>query len=444
MYYKILSNKDTLDEITLSKHFFDKSDFLDNEFVTIHAGMKNKPAKVRAARDRDDKIVSISENVLTQLQLPTDILYQFTIEGKAIHIGPIIGLLFAKEKHKLTDSKLNISLEHTSIYPRISGVLGVFSLEGIDFDNLTVQGYYYKPGENGDDGYWRKGCFPLPDIIFRRCTIDRIQEIELKQVTNNKMFNSYYFDKWTFWNIASKSDIIKPYIPDTCLLKSLDDLDFMLKKHKTVYLKQKYGSRANGLVKVTKGKCYSFLTNENPYPVEIESKAGAVNYIKILINKNSYIIQQAVNSLKLESRTMDFRLIMQKDENLSWKCNAIISKIGKINGICSNFTENGYALKFGEALLKATSLSKKEIKEKRLQLIDVCIKVCKELDGIGENFGDVAIDIALDNDLNIWVLEVNKEPTYNVLLSAYSNKKYINVKANPIRYAMGFTKFKIY
>jgi hypothetical protein len=442
LYYKILSYCGAPGEIIVPKHLFLKFDFINWNYATIHAGLKNIKVKVKPSKEDKVDVVKISSDVIEQLLLPKDILYQLKIEGTSMYIGPIIGLLFTKNEYQLTNWKLNKSLEYTSIYPQIKGLMCLFSLEGIDFENCLIHGYYYKSGKYENGGYWVKRRLPLPDIIFRRGEIGRLEETKLKQITKNKMFNSYYFNKWTFWHMASNSETIKSYIPDTCLLNSLGDLDFMLEKHKTVYLKQMHGSKAKGLVKVTKEEHYSFLTNENPYPVEIESKIGAVNYIKRLTEEKPYIIQQAINSLKLQDRTVDFRVIVQKNQRLSWKCTAIISKIGKINGICSNFTESGYALKFKQALLSTTFLNKKEIKNKKLQLKDVCIKVCKELDKLGENFGDVAIDVALDTDLNIWILEVNKEHNYNVLLDIYSYEKYIDAKANPIRYAMGLTKFK--
>jgi hypothetical protein len=429
--------------IIIPRHIFEASSLISFGLVTLNAGMKKLEAQVMVSDIYSDNTLYISGNILETLLLPEDIFYQFVVEGTDIHLGPVIGLLWGKETSRLTSWRLYKALEHTSLYQNMKGLLCLFSWDKIDFQGRSIEGYYYKPGEAEIEGNWIKAILPLPDIIFRRGEIGRPEEKLLKHLTNNKFFNSFYFNKLTFWEISSSSEIISPFIPETRLLASIEDLDFMLTDHRAVYLKKRSGNKASGLIRVTKDSCYSFQNNDNLYPLEIENRADAGRYIKRLIAIRPYLVQQAVSSLKLDGRVIDFRIVMQKDESLSWKCTAIFSKVGRIEGICSNFTENGYTLTFEEALAKTTPLNEEEIMGKKLQLEEVCMKICMELDRTGENFGDVAIDAAIDQELKIWILEGNKEHDYNILLYVYSREKYIEIKSNPLRYAIGLSRFSL-
>jgi hypothetical protein len=442
MYYRILTFDDEMHKIIIPKYLWNQNSVYFEKVMKVKAGIKLGRAEVTVSKE-DNDTVRISYAMIKYLSLPIDSLYQIVIKNDTIHIGPVIGLLFAHSIRYLTKASLRSCLDYTSHYHLFKGLLCVFSYDGINFEDNTVDGYYYRNSEYNQGDYWKKKTLPLPAVIYRRQPLDWEQMAKLRSSGESIIFNSYYFTKWDFWKMISTSEVLKPHMPDSRLLHSLSDLDDMLQQYGTVYLKLVNGSKASGLVQVNKGENYHFRTIDSEHAVEVEKGDPANNYVKNLLNERSYIVQQAVNSINIGNRKVDFRVVMQKDESRKWSWKAIIGKVGKVNGISSNFTEGGYILSFENTLKKALGLSDSEILSKKRELVDVCLELCRELDTTGENFGDFGVDAAIDENLHIWIFEVNKGQDFSILEHVYNREEYLSIKSNPTRYALGLTPFSI-
>jgi hypothetical protein len=253
------------------------------------------------------------------------------------------------------------------------------------------------------------------------------------------MFNSYFFDKWEFWQFISSYSQIKGNIPDTCLLGSIDTLDNMLSKHRIVYLKLVDGSLARGIIRVWKEEDVYYFKEKYDRRNNALKKKGAALFLKEL--KGKYLIQQGIDCLKYNKRYIDFRVIMQKDHTKLWNCTGIISSFGMKSGICSNYEDFGYTLTFEKALTKALCCDDKFILKKKQEIIEACKTVCQLLDLSEENFGDLGIDVALDVNFNVWILEINKRHYHTMALSVNNIQMYRDVKTNPIKYALALSEF---
>lgn len=443
-FYRIVPCDETEASLMVSNNFWEKHLDKNAKSINVRAGQRKQNAKVKASSGLDANTLKISRNVLEHLSIPLDLSYQISIQDDCMNIGPVIGLLASSKDSGLTESKLKRLLSHASCYEKFNGLTCVFSWEGIDFNNKAIKGYYFKKDEGSKCGFWKKGTMPIPDVVYNRTLLPNLKIQKLKRIVNNKLFNSLRLDKLSFWNMAGKSKLVSGSIPVTKLLSSMEDLDEMLEKHERVYLKPVSGSLAKGLIRVHKSEGnYCFQINDNPYPVAIRSGEAAFNYFNRIKQGQQYVVQQAVNSIKFENRYVDFRVIMQKDETLKWQCVKIVAKIGKENGICSNFKDGGYALTFEEAFVKVLGMADEEIHDMKMKLIDACNNACRMLDETGENFADIGIDAAIDDELNIWILEVNTRHDHKMVLSLKDKKSFQEVRSNPIKHAVALSGFNI-
>jgi hypothetical protein len=448
MYYKLIPNASKSETIIIQKDFASKNSLSEGQEIILQAGVKSKSVVVSIINNSASNTIEFSQPILDYFPLPTSPRYQIEKESNILHIGPVIGILLTRTSKQLTPKALEKCLDYAFYYKNFNGLLCLFSFEGINFEGInfessTVEGYYFDLSQGENRGIWKKGVFPLPSAIYRRLSLKAAERTRLRKATSDRLFNSFYFNKLTFSELISSSKIINSHIPDTRFLNSLDDIKTMLKLYGTVYLKLVNGSKSLGLIQVTKNENYCFRKNAPPYSEIIENDKDASNYINSIKKRGNYLVQQAITPLKLEGRTVDFRVVMQKNEDLCWDCTAILSKVGQVASICSNFWENGYTLYFEDALAATTDLSQDEITNKKNELINVCKILCLEMDNIGETFGDFAIDIVLDKNLNIWILEINKEQDFNILLNSYSRKEYLSIRSNVTRYALGLTNFTI-
>lgn len=442
VYYNLRSYKEANGKVFIPMKFFGRHQLVNMDSVVISAGKRQVSIKVSLKHDLKEDEILLSEDVLDELMLPTNIRYQVKVDKNSIRVGPVIGLLMSKNSEKLTKGRLRELLNYCLIYPEINGLILVFSIEDIDFDEEKVTGYYYDPDLEGKNMPWKKGTFPFPDSIFQRIDIPENMRLKLVEYTNNHIFNSNYFNKWEFYNMVSKFEPFCPYIPQTNLLYSVDDVDYMLAKYSSAYLKPIAGTLSRGIYKITSQKgVYEVKDKKGENVIKDASREEAGEFIGGIVQRHRYLIQQAINPIKVDERHLDFRVIMQKDHTLIWKCTGIVAFVGGRGDICTNW---GYTADFEEMMAKQFNLSQRDIYKKKQEIIQACSAACKVLDSTGDNYGDLGFDVIIDEHSKIWILEANKRHYHNVALWNNDVQTYFDIKANIIKYATALGGFDVY
>jgi hypothetical protein len=442
MFYKIIASEESSDKLFVPSNFFSQSLFINVDSVSISAGRKKQNVEMILSPELNERELMISKNTLEQLSIPTDITYQIVVEKNAIRLGPVIGLLMVSDKSSLTKGVLRKLEDYCVIYKEINGLLLALSVEGIDFENQLVRGYYYSVASGDKAAEWKAGVFPFPDSIFQRINLSEDIRLKLKKETDNKMFNSNYFNKLEFWNMVSKFEPFLDCIPDTRLYKSIDDIDYMIDKYKGAYLKPVNGTLSRGLYRVTNNNgVYGFQGKTGSGITELSSKASAEAYLGDIIGNRYYLVQQAITPLKVEERHLDFRVIMQKDHTMIWSCTGIVGFVGGRGDICTNW---GFTSTFENTFKKHFKFTQEEIFKKKQEVIAHCKNVCEMLDFRGGNYGDLGFDVMIDETLKVWILEVNKRHYHSTPLWINDTQTYYEVKSKPIKYAAGLAGFTVY
>jgi hypothetical protein len=126
---------------------------------------------------------------------------------------------------------------------------------------------------------------------------------------------------------------------------------------------------------------------------------------------------------------------MQKDHSGKWQCTGILGKFGAKRLVTSNFVENGFLRRGRETLQDVFLLDKESALQKENEIITICKEACYVYDKYG-NFGDVGFDVVVDENLNIWILEINSNHAKNYPLYIKNNRKmYRDVYTKPLTYA---------
>jgi hypothetical protein len=442
MFYKVFSDLTTEDKLFISKQFAIDHNINRNDNVTfqVATGQRKCTCEVIILEDLEDDTVKLSKGLIDCLYIPENIKFQIIVRDNKIHIGPIIGLLFKKSINKLNKSHLKGCLKYTLKYSQINGLLCVFTSDSINFDDNTVEGFYYNP----QNRKWVRASLPIPDSIFRKAPMPQNICYKLSKTTGNKLFNSYFFNKWEFWKTGLKYDIIKDHIPYTEKMISAERVVKLLEEYNFLYLKPISGTFSRGIVRLEKqNENYLAKTNERIKPLLFANKEELFNYLLELKSRKSYLVQQGIDVVKLTGGYTSLRVIMQKNQELNWQCTGIISRVGEARGISSNFNSWGYGLTLEDFLVKSHNLTESEISNKRQEVIMICKSVCAMIDKTWGNYGDVGIDIGIDNNLGVWIFEVNKTHMHYIPLKINDYKMYYEVKTMPIKYAAVLSGFKV-
>jgi glutathione synthase/RimK-type ligase-like ATP-grasp enzyme len=407
----------------------------------ISFGMKKNYVDIEISTEVTETEISLSQNIIENLYIPTYPLFEVRVTGNEIIIGPCIGILASHKYEDITKGRLKEISMNTLAYSRIRGAVITFSLDKVNKNKQLVEGYCYNPEKQS----WDTGVFPYPSAIYRRTALNDKWMNHFLTAIGDSVFSNYSFDKWDTHKWFSNEPEIEPFLPKTKIYNSKEDILEMLKTHKVIYVKPSFGMKGFGVVRISKdnGKVsLQYREDGENKNIIVERTEDLGKTFETLFHYGGYIIQQGLDLIRFDGGIVDFRCVMQKNEACKWICNGIIARIGAKESVVSNISSGGAALPGLRVMKEALNIPEEERFVLRERIISLCIKVCKALDEYGYNFGSLGLDIGIDKNQNIWLIEVNnRKPHPAVALRAGDIPTYYTILNGPLHYAKGLAGF---
>lgn len=427
---RIIPDDAYANRITLSSQAIGR----ERKITYIRFGHKCCEATVHCSSELQRHELLLSANIIEQLQLPLQPRYQLKITDYEITVGPYIGLLAFRKKLHL-DNSVSVLSNYLYDYESIGGAILAFSAEGVDMEKQVIEGYVYNP----DLQQWDHGFYPYPKSLFKRAGMNKSLRDHFHSILGENIFNSYIFNKWEMHSWLQEFETSKPFLPDTILYETADDVLWFLKTYKEAYIKPIYGSQGAGIIKAEKiGNNFVFAYKEANVMQKkiIETSKEAKAFIKEKLKKKGYIIQQSLTLLKHGDSVIDFRMLLVKDQHGNWKDYSLITRYGKSGNYVSNISDGGKAELAVNTLRNELELSEEEVYTIRKQIARVCIDAARNIEKCGVHVGNLGIDIALDENLAIWIIEINnKDPNHTISIDAKDKQTFYQIKKANMQYA---------
>lgn len=389
-----------------------------------------KPTKIKITK-------ALKENLL----IPDDLTLQLKISKEKILIGPVIGLLLGNHAHLYSPAHMKKYSDRFGIYPKIGGLFYAFSLKNIDFEDRKVYGLYY----NNINSKWEYGIFPLPTVIYRRNfhTDEKIIK-KLKELTDNKLFNSYRFDKYEMQEFVMKSKELSNHTIPTKLSTNFTTVKAFIDNYEKIILKPIDLSRGRGICIIGKIDD-TYLVKDYRSRIKQEILLETHEELQDFFNKNpdffnNYIIQKHIDLAKVEGRVYDIRVVMHKNSKNKWNCSGIECRVAPESSLITNISKGGYALSLEDAL-KKSFLNYNNHKFLGKQVIDFCENLCMHMDTMNHHFGEFGIDVAFDIYRKLWLIEMNVFPSFKGF-KTFDYNTYLTIRQAPFIYAASLTEFK--
>lgn len=409
------------------------------EKINFRFGSWEKELSVQYLDGLSEDVIGLSGNLRDDVFIPDDLLYEINTSEDSLSLGPVILYLVSK---RLIKNLGKLKKRFKKIVP-LNGLIIVSTASGINTENNTIKGYYLQPKSNTMNSNWKEGVFPYPGAVFKRNGLPKSLNKHLYVMTNGRVFNSNFFNKWEMWKWLSPNQFIRSHIPHTTELNTLAEIYDMLDVYPSIYLKPKNGSQGKGIIEIKRKDNLYQITDDKNRATQMESESiGSHPVIKrVLKQKKKYIIQQGV-PVQHDSRNVDFRIYMQKDETKQWKCSGLIARFAKPGSITTNLHHLDYLLPGKEALEKLFCLDQHDVELLVQKIVNICKEACQTLDQHG-CYGDLAVDFILDNDLHVWILEMNKRYGYKSFSLIEDSILYGEIIRNPFLYASAIAGFSI-
>lgn len=381
-------------------------DLISKKVSYIAFGAAKCYFEVRISDELDNNTVQISNDIIEYLKTPKYLRYEIKHDGEGILLGPAIGYLLSKNKKSITPKRLSNALAYVSHYNLLNGAVIIFSLDCVNKDNHTINGYCYNPKNNS----WEEGVFPYPSAIYRRLALNRNWRNHFLSVIGDNLFYNYYFNKWEMFQWFSKNKEMSKYFPETILYNSSNDIQAMLNKYSKLYAKPISSSGGKGIVQISKedGKIvYNYRDSGINQQFCFDTMNSAKDYEVKLLKEKNYILQQPIELMKYKGNKFDFRCMMLRDHKNKWECSGIVARIASKGSIVSNSHSGGTPTKLDVLLRKNLDYSKIQFDEIKRDLENISTKAAKFLDNYGIKAAVLGIDIGIDTNGRLWIIEIN-------------------------------------
>ena len=389
------------------------------------------------SKEIDVNELSLSINIINDLNIYLNSIYEIRNSNNILTIGPYIGILAFHTKEGLNNN-INSLSNYIYHYLKIGGSILAFSLEGINRDKQLIEGYLYDYKLNK----WIFGNYKYPSVIFKRISINKEWRNILVNLYEHKLFNDYTFNKWEMYNYLNQFKNLRSFLPDTSIYQDYQDINTNLDIHKNIYIKPINGSQGLNIIKVNKTDS-GILIYMNNNEIALYNKNEIIDFFKNTLKKDKYRIQKTVDLHNDKGQIIDFRLVIIKNEDGKWEDMGMIARTGNINSIVSNISNGGLAEKSEIIIKKHLNINEKESFIKRNIMSNIGIAIAKSIEECGINCGNLGIDLGIDKKGKIWLIEVNnKDPNHTIAIDAEDRQMFYKIKMKNMLYCKYLDGFR--
>ena len=383
-------------------------------------------------------VLRMTSALRERLRMPEPLVYQVMRSGGALAAGPVIGLLLGVHTGRYDPRHMQKYSDRLGVYPQVGGLIYAFSPKSVNWENHTAYGLYYNIGT----ALWEYGCFPLPEVIYRRdFHSDPAVVGRLAEYTGGRLFNSYRFTKYELFNAIRADSRLRMFLPATELSRDFGQMREFMEWYPRVILKPVDLSRGRGICVIEHvGRGYRVSDYRCRFPMVKTFRNDAA--LKQFFEENpsffhKYLIQQYLRLAKIGNSCFDIRVVMQKDRRRQWGCSGIECRVSGEGSHLTNISRGGNALTLEDALEQSFGKNYGELPE---NIHSFCRRFCDYMDTQGGHFAEFGMDIAVDVNKNLWLIEANVFPSFKGI-KRIDLKTYLAIRYTPLLYALSLSGF---
>jgi glutathione synthase/RimK-type ligase-like ATP-grasp enzyme len=341
-------------------------------------------------------------------------------ESRTLILGPVVGVLLRRIGSDLKRPFGNVTsfCRELTMAAREEGALVFF----FGADQLPEQGGRLTGMAYAND--WRRGTFPVPDVVYNRLTSRIVENSEpvrrfLNDARNRygcSVFNERYLDKAEVFDALKREPGLNEYIPESYSYQGTAMIRSMLERHPAVFLKPILSSLGKGIIRIRKsgGGTYESHTAGSDGTIRRQSFPSLAHLLKAAgpkLKKTRYLIQEGLELIAVGGAPVDFRALVQRGGKGEWRITSIVARIAAPRKFVSNLARGGKLTTVSEAFA-ASNLPAGLRNSAAIQLKKAALDIARGLETqIDAHFAELGIDLAVDTRGRVMLLEVNSKPS---------------------------------
>jgi hypothetical protein len=382
----------------------------------IAFGSRSCEVTLKAHPQKQNRIV-ISSDVKEELHFPNlNIPLHVFYENGTLFLGPLVGIFTSGftpfPLRPIGDRSLFFS-KLLSVHKTVGVIPFVFGEQHINWEEGIIEGYFYQ--KNG----WERFNIPFPNVVYDRLPNRLSESRKEQQMVKERMQNEYlipwynpgFFNKLDIYDKLYNDSTVYKYLPETVPFTSFSHIEGMLSHYNSVYIKPANGSLGLGVHQVLYDRdedLYFCRYHDQQGVKRLQKFSSLENLMKHVFQNRSLgnmLVQQGISLLKMENRSIDFRIHTNKDANGNWQITAIAAKIAGLGSVTTH-------VKTGGVIKTLDEIFTDEEKNHYLpKLKEAALKLSHALEKqINGNLGEIGFDLGIDKEGQIWLFEANSKP----------------------------------
>jgi Tubulin-tyrosine ligase family. len=214
------------------------------------------------------------------------------------------------------------------------------------------------------------------------------------------------YNKWAKTIVLNRKASTRSHVPHT-LLFSENSLRRMLQLYQMVYVKPNTGSHGVGVMRVEhKNGTYSYQLGAKKrrnltWPQLVTSLRNKIQGTK-------YLIQKGIHLARFKNRIYDLRIEVQLNEYERWQITGMLARVAQHGMAVTNGAQGADVYTFSSVI--AAHGGAELVQRVAMQLNSLCIESAHLLKAKYPFLTELGFDIALDQQMHPWILEVNTTP----------------------------------
>ncbi|GMA48896.1 hypothetical protein GCM10025857_02530 [Alicyclobacillus contaminans] len=373
--------------------------------------------------------------------------------GDRVHVGPTIGILCnprwdAKRKCLMSSKQLPGLRKMAEAGRKLGALVYLFGIQDVDFARQRVHGYVLD-GEN-----WNPLLLPLPDAIYDQVISRKVERnpkyIEkrrkLSKLYEQRIFNDGFFDKRQVHEWLTADARTRPHIPQTLKYSEHGDFVPFVKQHPVVFLKPIHGSLGLGIIRITRqgdtGYLYELKQQNGKQTARAATPEALLDALKGRLKSRPYLLQEGIPLATHKQRPFDIRIVLQRDGTGEWKRTKMFARVARSGEFTSNLSSGGEALSVDTVLRELYAKPHRRNRARRMirkvsRLVTDVIEAQS-----GKTFGELGIDVGLDDRGHVWIIEVNSKPWKSPTTETGRQDIVDLAFSRPMEYALRLAKAK--
>lgn len=337
----------------------------------------------------------------------------------ALKVGPLIGVLTAghlstgRVNRRSPFSYQSYLVRHLGdVARRRRAFLFGFEPSGIDWEKRRITGWTWSGSR------WVEVRTPFPDVVYNRVPNRRLEALPgvqqaLAGLRRNAvpLFNPRFIDKSQLYDCLRADQNVSRYLPETTPLRDGDQVLAALAGDPIVYLKPRFGSLGNGIVRIERAGSDTArirFRQNGKNRSRVVSLRGLSALVAGLKARRDYVCQQGISLPLYHGRPFDVRILTQKDGAGQWRLTGMGVRVAGEGSITTHVPSGGriapidsvLGTVFGSEAPRVTGALKSAI---------AAIAPAIER-GFGQEYGEFSMDLGVDQCGRVWFFEANSKP----------------------------------